>query len=38
MISEIKRTYYKAVDLATKIHDGQLDKGGQYFSLSVIIF
>lgn len=28
MISEIKKTYYKAVDLATKIHDGQLDKGG----------
>ena len=27
MISEIKKTYYKAVDLATKIHDGQLDKG-----------
>lgn len=28
MISEYTKTYYKAVDLATKVHDGQLDKGG----------
>ena len=36
MISEYTKTYYKAVDLATKVHDGQLDKGGHPYIKHVL--
>lgn len=36
MISETKKTYYKSVDLSTKIHDGQLDKGGNPYIRHVL--
>lgn len=36
MISEFQKNYYKALDLATKAHDGQVDKAGKPYIQHVI--